>query len=95
MSALRTSRVPAASSAGGDRSWAIAKSSVDLPQPDSPTIAEELPGLERQVDPVDRADVSRVGDVVDREAADLKQPGCHAASSSGGGPGCRSRRTRS
>src|ERR1700761_287587 len=35
---------PAVTAAGGDRRWATANSSVDLPQPDSPTMPMNSPG---------------------------------------------------
>ena len=36
--------LPPVTSAGGTSSWAIANSSVDLPQPDSPTMPMNSPG---------------------------------------------------
>ena len=50
----------------------MANSSVDLPQPDSPTIADELAAADVEVDVVDRHDRTGVGGVGDREVADLE-----------------------
>ena len=41
---------------GAPSSWAMANSSVDLPQPDSPTIARNSPARDVEVDVVDRDD---------------------------------------
>ena len=47
--------LPPVISAGGLSSWAIANSSVDLPQPDSPTTPTNSPRATVEVDAVDGA----------------------------------------
>ncbi len=64
--------LPLVISAGGTRSWAMANSRVDLPQPDSPTMPRNSPAREVEADPVHRQDRAAVHEVVDRQVADLQ-----------------------
>ena len=71
--------LPPVTAAGGASSWAMANSRVDLPQPDSPTIAEELARVQLEAHPVDGEDRAAVHHVVDRQVADREDgPGLPA-----------------
>ena len=77
--------------AGGESSWATANSSVDLPQPDSPTMPTNSPG--RDVN--DTSSTARTGlapvSVLDGQAGYLKH---ERASGSAGGQASAARRPR-